>query len=92
MWGVLLALVFKFCGAHSEVIVKHALQALFPSGVDLLCVALGNGLEISFHGREESSEAVERITIECDGVGHNAFGDESVVLHTVDGILETASL
>ena len=90
--SVLLALVFKLCGALAKVVVQHTLHVLLPDGVDLLGVACSDSLDVSLHGREEVGEVEQRVTVGGDGVGHDTLGDETVALHAEDGIVERTAL
>ena len=90
--SVLLALVFKLCGALAEVVVQHALYILLPDGVDLLGIACSDSLDVCLHGREEVGEVEQRVTIRGDGVGHDTLGDETIALHAEDGVIERTAL
>ena len=93
LWRVAHAFVLELFGALAEVAVEHALQSAFPSlGIDLLCSALRDALQVGSHGREELAEVEERVAVFGDGIRHDAFGDEAIVLHAVDGVLERAAL
>ena len=93
LWCVAHAFVLELFGALAEVAVEHALQGAFPSlGIDLLCSALRDALQVGRHGREELAEVEERVAVFGDGIRHEPFGDEAIVLHAVDGVLERAAL
>ena len=59
---------------------------------NLLCIFGSNALQVSLHWREETSEVEEGVAVLRNGIRHDALGDEAVVLHAVERILEAAAL
>ena len=86
------AFVRELGGALAKVAVEHRLHVLLPDGVDFLGIALGDGVDISLHGREEGGEVEQRIAVEGVGVGHQAFGNQTVAVHAEDGVVERTTL
>ena len=89
---VFLAFHGEAFGGYAEVAIEHLLHRFLPDGVDGLVVAGGNGFHIGFKSGPELGEVEQAVAVREFGIGHHAFGSETVVLHAVDSVIERATL
>ena len=91
--SVFLACYVESLRILSKIAIEHLLNSLLANGVDGLLVLVGrHALHESFETGPELTEVEETIAVGEVGVGHSAFGSETIVFHGVDNVIERTTL